>query len=581
MPASALTIDVQGDCIAGHELTISAKDAFIVIRLNDGTPIYAYNSTVFTPAVSGKLYIEAIAGGEKAVKTVEIKSSGNGGGQTGGGGGGGYIGDYYLPSRSTTITLEDGGSADVNYRTALGALLKASSVKGFGIKIKSWSYGLFVDCIGGICTKAMGSTSGWMYTVNGETPMVSAEQYTLRAGDTVTWYFSRSMSDKPNDAPFKVTIKTYSDWSFDVSISPAMPWKLEESSETNLEGGEVKEVAVVNETVKQIVVTVSRNSSIEIPGNISKVPMTINVTTLNEEVTFKIADARPRGGLHGYILDCLEIKPDRPVKATIHFTVPKEIISKYNATLQDVYLAKFNKTWTYLPTSFTGENETDYFYETNVTNFSFFAVVIKWKDFPLNHYNKSIVKALSWLKEVQGDDGGFGSISNTSWVIMALVSAGENPYNWTKNGKNPVDYLRANLNETAITRMGTSDLERTIITLVATGQDPKNFGGIDFIAKLKSKVKSDGQIGDFIYTTIWGIIALKACGENVTKSVEWLKAHQNEDGGFAWAVGEQSDYDDTAAAIQALIAAGEPIDSEKHPKSARLPEDGAERRWWF
>ena len=39
-------------------------------------------------------------------------------------------------------------------------------------------------------------------------------------------------------------------------------------------------------------------------------------------------------------------------------------------------------------------------------------------------------------------------------------------------------------------------------------------------------------------------------------------AHQNEDGGFGWAVGAESDYDDTASAIQALIAGGVPRDSE-------------------
>jgi len=139
---------------------------------------------------------------------------------------------------------------------------------------------------------------------------------------------------------------------------------------------------------------------------------------------------------------------------------------------------------------------------------------------------------------------------------MALVSAGENPYNWTKNGRNPVDYFKANLNESVVERMGTSDFARTILALIALNQNPYDFNGINFVEKLKERVKEDGQIGDYIYTTIWGILALKACGENVSKSVEWLKEHQNPDGGFAWAVGAESDFDDTASAIQALIAGG-------------------------
>jgi hypothetical protein len=143
---------------------------------------------------------------------------------------------------------------------------------------------------------------------------------------------------------------------------------------------------------------------------------------------------------------------------------------------------------------------------------------------------------------------------------MALVAAKQDPHSWVKNAS-PIDYIRNNLNE-SLGKMGTADYARTILALIASNENPENFSGIDLVSMLKSKVKPDGQIGDFIYTTIWGIIALKACNEDVTKSVEWLKQQQNADGGFAWAVGEESDYDDTAAAIQALMAAGEPRDSE-------------------
>ncbi len=560
----ALTIDVQGDCTIGHQLKISTdKPALIILRLNNGTPIYAYDNTTFTPQISGTLLIEAIADNERAVKVVEIQQPTT---PTFGGGGGGLIGYYYLPSSTTTITLADGNNVTINWRTALGALIKASQEKGFDVKVKSWSYGLFVDCIGGICTKALGKTSGWMYQVNGKIPMVSSEQYTLNVGDTVVWYFSRSMSETPESSPYKVKIKIYSDWSFDVYINPSMPWSLpskESSSESGSQFPKLTQtpkstpkskIINITKTNKSIKYVIGGNTTVEV--NVTRIPLKISLKNA-KDVSIEISKEKPAGlkfnNIYAYILDCFDIKLNKTVNVTISFAVLKDTLNRYNATPQDVFLAKYNRTWIYLPTNFT-ENETHYFFTVDVTNFSPFAIVIKWKNFPLKPSDPAIVKALNWLRQEQRADGGWGSLSNTSWVIMALVSAGENPYNWTKNGRNPIEYLKVSLNESTVAKMGTSDLARTILTLVALGENPRNFNGIDFVTKLKQKMKKNGQIGDYIYTTIWGIIALKACGENVSKSVEWLREHQNPDGGFAWAVGAESDFDDTAAAIQALMA---------------------------
>lgn len=156
---------------------------------------------------------------------------------------------------------------------------------------------------------------------------------------------------------------------------------------------------------------------------------------------------------------------------------------------------------------------------------------------------------------------------------MAIIAAGEDPENWKKNGKSPIDYIRDKLPE-EIDKMGTADFARTILALVYAGENPRNFAGIDLVEKLSSRVKQSGQIGDFTYTTIWGILALKAAGEDVNKSVEWLKSQQNEDGGFAWSPGEKSDFDDTAAAIQALIAGGVPRDSEIIKRALNYLKEG-------
>ena len=186
------------------------------------------------------------------------------------------------------------------------------------------------------------------------------------------------------------------------------------------------------------------------------------------------------------------------------------------------------------------------------------------QQYPLNQNDAEIQQALGYLRTLQNSDGGFSNpgeesaLSNTQWTVMAIVATGEDPHDWKKNGKTPIDYLRENANLVT----GSTDYERMILALVAAGEDPGDSAGIDFVLELKENyLKEDGQFSDFTYTTIWGILALSSVGEDMSKSAEWLKAQQNNDGGFAWVPGEKSDYDDTAAAIQALIAAGEDPDS--------------------
>ncbi|MBN1763578.1 MAG: hypothetical protein JW878_10995 [Methanomicrobia archaeon] len=186
------------------------------------------------------------------------------------------------------------------------------------------------------------------------------------------------------------------------------------------------------------------------------------------------------------------------------------------------------------------------------------------QQYPLPHNDARIQQALDYLRTLQNDDGGFSnpgeesSLSNTQWVIMALVAAGEDPHDWIKNGQSPIDYVSANAKNLA----GSTDYERMILALSAAGENPRAFAGRDFVTELKQTyLKENGQFSDFSYTTIWGILALSAAEEDVSKSAAWLKQQQNADGGFAWVPGEQSDFDDTAAVIEAFSAAGERPDS--------------------
>lgn len=184
---------------------------------------------------------------------------------------------------------------------------------------------------------------------------------------------------------------------------------------------------------------------------------------------------------------------------------------------------------------------------------------------PLDTADPAVQKSLDYIRSCQQADGGFaepGRETNpgTSWfAVMAIVAAGEDPHTWTVNGTSAVDYWKHS--KEASEPEGTAELGKMVTLIAAAGEDPHTFGGHDYVSDLKGRMKADGQFGDFVYTTYWGLLGLAAAGEKTEKPAAWLKSQQNEDGGYGWMPGAESDSDDTAAVVMALIAAGEPKNS--------------------
>jgi Domain of unknown function (DUF4430) len=91
-----------------------------------------------------------------------------------------------VEGKTTTIfgaaqpTLEAGSNA-------LSALDAASLAGEFYYHVQTTSFGPYVDQIG---RHPAGGTNGWAYKVNGVSPPVGADQVTVKAGDSVLWYWS-------------------------------------------------------------------------------------------------------------------------------------------------------------------------------------------------------------------------------------------------------------------------------------------------------------------------------------------------------------------------------------------------------
>jgi energy-coupling factor transport system substrate-specific component len=178
-----------------------------------------------------------------------------------------------------------------------------------------------------------------------------------------------------------------------------------------------------------------------------------------------------------------------------------------------------------------------------------------------------ISREVAFLARAQNADGGFGGARGQSsselysaWVALGLAAAGRDPLSVRRNGHTVLDALRAE----ASSIQGAGDLERTILALRACGVSPRALTGAggDLVARLLRFASADGSFGQLSNLTAFAILALRAAGYPpaspvVHHALLWLGRQQNLDGGFGFgARGGPSDVDDTAAALQALVAAG-------------------------
>jgi prenyltransferase beta subunit len=140
----------------------------------------------------------------------------------------------------------------------------------------------------------------------------------------------------------------------------------------------------------------------------------------------------------------------------------------------------------------------------------------------------------SYLQSQQQSDGGWGSPQMTAWAALGLRAAGADT-------GGALDYLVAHEAE------ATKPTEIALVALAeaALGHDPETL------------VKRFTARPTAVNTAIWQILALRQSGRAVPRALSsYLRASQARNGGFAWMRGTAPDSNDTAAAVQALRAAG-------------------------
>jgi hypothetical protein len=186
----------------------------------------------------------------------------------------------------------------------------------------------------------------------------------------------------------------------------------------------------------------------------------------------------------------------------------------------------------------------------------------------------AIAPAVQWLTTQQQPDGSFLGFSGksdpgtTADVALALASVGTDPATVAHGGPSMIDYLRSSASAYGTTVAGAAKLT---LAVVASGDDPRDFGGQNLVQTILSKRDPQTHLFDAqLYVHAYAILALAAADQTVpTSAITALEQHQADDGGWAF-TGEtaagKADSNTTAIAVQALVAAGH-SDSPTIPKA--------------
>jgi hypothetical protein len=173
-----------------------------------------------------------------------------------------------------------------------------------------------------------------------------------------------------------------------------------------------------------------------------------------------------------------------------------------------------------------------------------------------------IADGVRYVRGQQNADGGFGEpgersdVGLTAWAVLGLGAARASP----GRREAAADFLVDGEDRTV------TDLELRILALDALGR------GVGSMAdRLAGHRAASGRIGPTVNSTIWGVLALRAAGRPAGRAtVRWLLRQQRPSGGWSWAAGGQADSNDTAAALQALRAAGVPRRSRAVVRGVRF-----------
>lgn len=173
--------------------------------------------------------------------------------------------------------------------------------------------------------------------------------------------------------------------------------------------------------------------------------------------------------------------------------------------------------------------------------------------------------AFNFLKSKQDSTGKIttGFSAPSQWSAIAFAINGIDASTVKSTDKSLKDFL---LTDIPSEPSSATDWENRILAIVAIGEDPTNFGGVNYVQKLEG-FYNNSQIGDTcsLNDDVFGLLALIASGSTSTTQIKQdtlnflIQKQDFSDGGFGFSAPGCSWYstsaDMTGAAIVALQAA--------------------------
>ena len=192
---------------------------------------------------------------------------------------------------------------------------------------------------------------------------------------------------------------------------------------------------------------------------------------------------------------------------------------------------------------------------------------------------QAVGRAANWLVvNHQNEDGGYTAFSSgagaapsdvagTVDAVLALASTGYNvaaPY--PGRDTTPVQFLEENSAElAAYAAQGGGQSGKLILALTAAGQNPREFGGYNFVISHTEHLSPTGAYNvNTPFDQSLAVLAQAVVSDSVPASAtQWLLERQSSEAGLSgsWddGFGTVGNVDGTALAVMALVAAGEPV----------------------
>ena len=180
---------------------------------------------------------------------------------------------------------------------------------------------------------------------------------------------------------------------------------------------------------------------------------------------------------------------------------------------------------------------------------------------------RAAILGYEWLRTKQGVDGSMAEHGGlTGEAVLAARATGARlagPWPQPKGALDPdrrwIEYLRRIGGDYSLT--GPAQAGKLAAAAAAGHQDARRFG-LDLVGRLNAGYDAQtGHFGPSVWDQSWALLGLAAAGESIPPAaVQALATERADGGGWGFAAhATEGDPDSTGLALQALVAAGEPV----------------------